>query len=155
MPVAGGWLLDQRGRMAPGHDVGVAQIRRIALCRRSEGGGGELAFLRSPLLVPRVVDSLMLLGSSRPSDQQVHYHEYEENKYLGTLGGCRPSRSPPAQRRHGHGQADGDQQHRRLNRIPARWPEPLAHQPFTQIASDQGCPKPPNAWLACWLGRRA
>ena len=31
-------------------------------------------------LVSRVVDSLMLLGSSRSSDQQVHYHEYEANQ---------------------------------------------------------------------------
>ena len=31
-------------------------------------------------LVSRVVDSLMLLGSSRSSDQQVHYHEYAANQ---------------------------------------------------------------------------
>ena len=33
-----------------------------------------------PPLVSRVVDSLMLLGSRRSSDQQVHYHEYEANQ---------------------------------------------------------------------------
>jgi hypothetical protein len=31
-------------------------------------------------LVSRVVDSLMHLGSSRSSDQQFHYHEYEANQ---------------------------------------------------------------------------